>query len=174
LKSDTKTGIFAPLDAGLNGVVNLTYISSGSDLVRFNETRLSNWDTIKAARKDFITIQNRFKELEKRVNKAIEISPWQAKWTDADRLQLIQSKKAMNALAYKLNGEDPIAKYEFPTDKSLQSEIFNVFYVMKESLQAPTLNHMESISQIRVEIQKLTPAINGIEAQLEVLELKMN
>ena len=174
LKSDTKTGTLAPLDAGLNGAVNLTYISSGSDLVRFNETRLSNWDTIKAARKDFITTQNRFKELEKRVNKAIEIAPWQTKWNDADRLQLIQSKKAINKIAYKLSGDDPIVKYEFPTDKSLQSELFNVFYAMKESLQAPTLGHMESISEIRSEMQKIHPTLFVLEKQLEELELKMN
>jgi hypothetical protein len=112
--------------------------------------------------------------LEKRVNKAIEIAPWQTKWNDADRLQLIQSKKAINKIAYKLSGDDPIVKYEFPTDKSLQSELFNVFYAMKESLQAPTLGHMESISEIRSEMQKIHPTLFVLEKQLEELELKMN
>ena len=174
LKSDSKTGTLAPFEAGLGGAVNLTYLFPESDLVRLNETRLANWDSIKAARKEFVTIQNRFKELESRINKAIEIAPWQAKWTDADRLQLIQSKKAMNIFSYKLNGGDPIVKYEFPTDKSLQSELFNVFYSMKESLQAPTLNHMESISEIRIEMQNIAPAIIALEKQLKALELKMN
>lgn len=174
LKSDTKTGTLAPLEVGLEGAVNLTYISTGSDLVRFNETRLSNWDTIKMARKDFVTIQKRFIELEKRINKAIEIAPWQAKWNEDDRLQLIQSKNAMIKLSYKLNGGDPIGKYEFPTEKSVQSELFNVFYTMKESLQAPTSNHMASISEIRIEMQKIIPVISALEKHIDALELKMN
>lgn len=174
LKFDTKTGIIAPFEMGVFGTVDLSYIFPDSDLIDLNESRLINWETIKSARGEFIQIQNQFKELEKRHNKALEISNWQSKWTDADRLQLIQGKKAMNVLSIKLFGGDPIEKYEFPTDKNVQSELFNVFYTMKESLQAPTSNHMETISEVKVEMRKIAPAISSLEKQIDALELKMN
>lgn len=173
LKFDANSGTVAPLELGVFGTVELKYLFPQSDLVKFNESRVNNWESLKASRKAFIQIQQRFVELEKRLNKSIEIAPWQTKWNDADRLELINSKKAINTIKYKLLGGDPIAKYEFPTDKNIQSELFNVFYNMKESLQAPTQKHMESINEIMKELNLLEPRISALEQVLVGLESKM-
>jgi hypothetical protein len=174
LKFDTKTGSLTPLEPGVFGTTELTYLYPESDLVKFNENRLENWETIKNIRKQFLFTQNRYKEIDKRLKKAIELAPWQVKWTESDRLQLINSKKAIRKIEYRLQGGDPIEKYEFPTDKNIQGELFNVYFNMKESLQAPTIKHMNSILEINAELQKMAPELSNYETFLDALEAKLN
>ena len=173
LKLDPTTGKLSPIEMGVYGTVELDYLFSESDLVTWPENRLKNWESVKNTRKEFIQIQGRFKELKSKTDKALEIAPWQSKWTEEDRSLLIQSKKAINKIQYKLLGGDPIAKYEFPTDKSIQDELFGVYYNMKESLQAPTLKHMEAISEVQIELKKIETSIQEIEDKIRTIENKL-
>ena len=102
------------------------------------------------------------------------MAPWQVKWSDADRLEIIQSKKAINKIGYQLQGGDPLGKYEFPTEKSIQEELFNVYFNMKESLQAPTAKHMNSISELSSELEKIGLELTQYENLLNALEAKLN
>ena len=174
LKFDGNTGSLTPLEPGVFGTTEVDYLYPDSDLIKFNENRLLNWETLKTSRKEFLITQKRFKEIDMRLKKAIEMAPWQVKWSDADRLEIIQSKKAINKIGYQLQGGDPLGKYEFPTEKSIQEELFNVYFNMKESLQAPTAKHMNSISELSSELEKIGLELTQYENLLNALEAKLN
>ena len=44
---------------------------------------------------------------------------------------------------------------------------------MKESLQAPTLKHMEAISEVQIELKKIETSIQEIEDKIRTVENKL-
>ncbi len=173
LKYDPQTGVMAPFESGVFGTSQIEFLYKETDLIKLDENRTQKWNEIKAIRSQFVLSQQRFNETKNRLNKAIEVAAWNVKWTEQDRLLLFNSKKAMNEIQYKLNGGDPIEKYEFPTSSNLQSDFYGLYSSMTESLQAPTLTHLQTAKVLEIELKKIQIQIAEISATLAALEKKI-
>ncbi len=173
LKYDAHTGIIAPVESGVFGTTQIEFLYKETDLIKLDENRTQNWNDIKGIRGQFILTHQRFNETRTRLNKAIEIAAWNTKWSEEDRINLFHSKKAMNMIQYKLLGGDPIEKYQFAIKSNIQSDFFNLYSSMVESLQAPTKTHLETAKNIEIDLQKIQLQIIEIEDKLMALEKKI-
>lgn len=167
LKYNPETGIIEPVEKGVFGTANIGYLYDVNNLIAFDENRLNNWNSIKNTRKLFIQTKEKFEEIQQKTIKAINLAAWNTSLKDTNRIFLFETNNALLKIRYELLGGDPIASFEFPTNNSIQSDIFNVFYSMNGSLQAPTNTHLTTNNQLNQRLLQIQEKLNIIEKEFD-------
>jgi photosystem II stability/assembly factor-like uncharacterized protein len=156
-------------DLKMNTPVTISHLFEDSELISFSKERLERWNRIKSVKSELQRVTLKLEEIHKSISKIMDLSPVFMN-KSIDFSELLGLRKKLLDIRYVLLGGNPLANYEFPVNESIQSELFTVFSYMKESLQAPTISHVNKVIEIETKLLELRAQLEGIEARYKQIE----
>jgi len=129
-----------------------------------NNKRISNLINLNTARKNLLLVSNRVEELLEKIEQVINNQNWNSQNIDLYK-DLIGMKKTLREIHIKIDGADPIGKYEFETHNSMKMDVLKVYWEMKGSMDAPTLTHMQVVEEVNKYVTGFNSEIENIDSQ---------